>query len=94
MDGLQLLLSRESASEPPQTYLISFDHSNNSSSSSDRDSSKEQPAAAAAGALALQPQEKQITNFPHPYPQLKDMQKEVLRYKRSDGVDLTGETGC
>lgn len=22
--------------------------------------------------------------------QLKDMQKEVLRYKRSDGVDLTG----
>lgn len=23
-------------------------------------------------------------------PQLKDMQKEVLRYKRSDGVDLTG----
>lgn len=31
----------------------------------------------------------QITFFPHPYPQFKDIQKQQLRYKRSDGVDLT-----
>ncbi|TAG59659.1 MAG: S9 family peptidase, partial [Runella slithyformis] len=27
--------------------------------------------------------------FPHPYPQFKGIQKQQLRYKRADGVDLT-----
>ncbi|WP_425576716.1 S9 family peptidase [Nibrella saemangeumensis] len=31
----------------------------------------------------------QVTAFPHPYPQLKGIQKQQLRYKRNDGVDLT-----
>lgn len=31
----------------------------------------------------------QLTHFPHPTPQLKDIQKEIIRYKRDDGVDLT-----
>ncbi|QJW88882.1 prolyl oligopeptidase family serine peptidase [Spirosoma taeanense] len=31
----------------------------------------------------------QVTAFSHPYPQLKGVQKQQLRYKRSDGVDLT-----
>nr|WP_229311091.1 prolyl oligopeptidase family serine peptidase [Larkinella soli] len=31
----------------------------------------------------------QVTFFSHPYPQLKGIQKQVLRYKRPDGVDLT-----
>ncbi|XP_002992516.2 probable glutamyl endopeptidase, chloroplastic [Selaginella moellendorffii] len=31
----------------------------------------------------------QVTNFPHPYPQLVNLQKEVIRYPRSDGVQLT-----
>ncbi len=30
-----------------------------------------------------------VTNFPHPYPQLKGVKKEILKYKRADGVDLT-----
>lgn len=30
-----------------------------------------------------------LTNFPHPTPQLIGMQKELIRYKRADGVDLT-----
>lgn len=38
-----------------------------------------------AGAAALTP----LTHFPHPLPQLKDVQKELIRYKRADGVDLT-----
>jgi dipeptidyl aminopeptidase/acylaminoacyl peptidase len=31
----------------------------------------------------------QITYFPHPTPQLKDVQKELIRYDRSDGVTMT-----
>ena len=30
-----------------------------------------------------------LTTFAHPTPQLKDIQKELIRYKRADGVDLT-----
>ncbi len=32
----------------------------------------------------------QITEFPHPTPQLKDVQKEVISYERDDGVKLSG----
>ncbi len=31
----------------------------------------------------------QLTEFEHPTPQLADVKKELIRYKRSDGVDLT-----
>jgi len=30
-----------------------------------------------------------ITKFPHPYPQLKGITKELVKYKRNDGVDLS-----
>jgi dipeptidyl aminopeptidase/acylaminoacyl peptidase len=30
-----------------------------------------------------------LTRFPHPLPQLRDIQKEQIRYQRADGVDLT-----
>ena len=33
----------------------------------------------------------QITQFPHPYPQFKDIKKEIVRYKRDDGVQLSFE---
>jgi len=32
----------------------------------------------------------QVTDFPHPAPQLKNIRKELIRYQRADGVDLTG----
>ncbi|MFN8611172.1 MAG: prolyl oligopeptidase family serine peptidase [Vulcanimicrobiota bacterium] len=32
---------------------------------------------------------KQLTQFAHPAPQLKGVKKEIIRYKRADGVDLT-----
>lgn len=38
-----------------------------------------------AGSSAL----KALTNFPDPYPQLKNVVKEQLRYERKDGVELT-----
>ncbi len=31
-----------------------------------------------------------LTAFPHPTPQLRDVQKEQIRYARKDGVELTG----
>jgi len=30
-----------------------------------------------------------LTSFPHPTPQLKDVHKEQIRYRRADGIDLT-----
>ncbi|QWP76660.1 prolyl oligopeptidase family serine peptidase [Lysobacter sp. K5869] len=30
-----------------------------------------------------------LTHFPHPTPQLRDIKKELIRYKRNDGVELT-----
>ncbi len=32
-----------------------------------------------------------LTDFPNPYPQLKGIEKQVVSYKRSDGVDLKGD---
>jgi dipeptidyl aminopeptidase/acylaminoacyl peptidase len=34
---------------------------------------------------------KQVTHFPHPYPQLKDVEKQFIKYKRADGIELTGD---
>ncbi len=33
--------------------------------------------------------EQELTRFPHPYPHMLDIYKEVVRYRRSDGVMLT-----
>ena len=33
---------------------------------------------------------RQVTNFPNPYESLKGLQKEMIKYKREDGVELTG----
>lgn len=41
----------------------------------------------AAGAKTLT----KVTAFPHPYPQIKDVKKQVLKYKRADGVELTAD---
>lgn len=30
-----------------------------------------------------------ISDFPHPYPQLKNVKKQILKYKREDGIKLT-----
>ena len=29
-----------------------------------------------------------VTEFEHPYPQMKNLYKEMLTYKRNDGIDL------
>ena len=39
--------------------------------------------------LARPPTERLMSSFPHPHPELTGMGKEILRYQRADGVDLT-----
>ena len=56
-----------------------------------RESPEEQPQyhILSWATLDSAPSSVQITDHPHPHPQLLSPQKEILRYKRSDGVDLT-----
>ncbi len=41
--------------------------------------------------LVLKTADRAITNFSNPYPQLDGVTKEKIKYKRADGVDLTGD---
>ncbi|MBI2282928.1 MAG: S9 family peptidase [Bacteroidetes bacterium] len=41
--------------------------------------------------LVLRIADKAITHFTNPYPQLEGVTKEKIKYKRADGVDLTGD---
>lgn len=41
--------------------------------------------------LKLKIADRQLTEFKNPYPQLVGVTKEKIKYKRADGVDLTGE---
>lgn len=60
--GKSMLLRRESASEPPNYFVVDF--------------------ATKA--------EARVTDFKDPAPQLGELKPEVIRYKRKDGVELTG----
>lgn len=41
--------------------------------------------------LRLRIADRPLTEFPNPYPQLEGVRKEKIKYKRADGVDLTGD---
>ncbi|MBL7744635.1 MAG: prolyl oligopeptidase family serine peptidase [Chitinophagaceae bacterium] len=41
--------------------------------------------------LRLRIADRQLTSFTNPYPQLEGVSKEKIKYKRADGVDLTGD---
>jgi dipeptidyl aminopeptidase/acylaminoacyl peptidase len=41
--------------------------------------------------LKLKIADRQLTNFTDPYPQLEGVSKQKIKYKRADGVDLTGD---
>jgi len=41
--------------------------------------------------LKLRVADRQLTSFTNPYPQMEGVTKEKIRYKRADGVDLTGD---
>jgi dipeptidyl aminopeptidase/acylaminoacyl peptidase len=61
-DGLEVLMSRESPTDPPQLYATSF-----------RDKT-----------------ERQLTRFVHPVPELAKVTKQLIKWKRKDGVELSG----
>ena len=63
-DGLEVLLSRESPTEPPQLFASSF---------ADRT-------------------ERQLTHFTHPVPELAKVKKQLIKWKRADGLELSGMT--
>jgi len=61
-DGLEVLMSRESPTDPPQIYAYTF------------------PDKA----------ERQLTRFVHPVPELAKVKKQLIKWKRKDGVELSG----
>ena len=104
LDGLRLLLSRESADVPPQTFVATFEgvsmddlaskaekSSKGGGEGEEKEGKTEKNAAKrpSAATLLMTPKEQQLTAFPHPHPSLTGAQKRVLRYERSDGVPLT-----
>eukprot|EP00959_Pyramimonas_sp_CCMP1952_P440656 9225805-Pyramimonas_sp.AAC.1 len=95
LDGISLLISRETPKDPPQYYVRKYPDPFNTTEA---------------------PTEKCITNFPHPYEKLRDLQKvaltslqlarvahlklqlptpirrannEIVQYVREDGTPLT-----
>jgi len=68
LDGLQVLVSRETRDDPSDYFIRTF---------KGKDGKGEG-------------EELRFTKFPHPYPSLANLQKEIVRYKREDGTDLTG----
>ncbi len=56
LDGLRMLMTRESPRDPPQYSIITFGAD---------------PMAA--------PAERRLSDFPHPYPSIRDLQKEIVR---------------
>ncbi len=62
-DSLQILISRESKTEPANYFIKTLSDDT----------------------------ERPISDYPHPYPHLKDLSFELLKYKRKDGVKLTAK---
>ncbi len=65
-DGAEVLVSRESPTEPPQLYAYSFADKN--------------PGT----------KERQLTRFTHPVPELAKVKKQLIKWKRKDGLELSG----
>lgn len=74
---------------PYYETFITFLDSKKGTFVTSRESNTENPNyyARTIGSAKLNP----VTSFPHPYPQLKDVTKQVLKYKRADGVELTAD---
>ena len=71
----QFVTHRESLRDPPNYFL--------------RTLSKGAPQHAAAGEASLRSDLRPITKFPDPTPQLRRIKKQLVKYKRPDGVDLS-----
>jgi dipeptidyl aminopeptidase/acylaminoacyl peptidase len=72
--GLRMLLTRETPTDVPQYFIVSWDAG---------------ALAAGVSEVARPRREVQISDFPHPHPQLVAPPKQLIRYKRADGLDLS-----
>jgi dipeptidyl aminopeptidase/acylaminoacyl peptidase len=61
-DGREVVISRETATAPPQLYAFSF----------------------------ADKSERQLTHNVHPVPELAKVKKQLIKWKRKDGVELSG----
>lgn len=71
-------------------YVVKLVDPNNLRILTSRESEKEVPNYFLKN-LKLKIADRQLTYFENPYPQLEGVTKEKIKYKRADGVDLTGD---
>lgn len=74
-DGTQFVTRRETPIEPGNLFIRTLGGGTT--------------AAAATGEAAMTSTAKPLTNFPDPTPQLRDIKKQLVTYKRADGVQLS-----
>ena len=97
LQTMRILTTKQSPSEYVQYYETSFDYKSGEESkyalSVDKDDAnivEEFEKERVEGPCVLPVRETKISNFPHPHPQLSDPPKEIIKYKRDDGVELNG----
>jgi dipeptidyl aminopeptidase/acylaminoacyl peptidase len=74
-DGSQFITRRETPIEPGNFFIRTLGGA--------------ATTAAATGEAAMTSTSKPLTNFPDPTPQLRDIKKQLVTYKRADGVQLS-----
>ncbi len=74
-DGTRFITRRESPTDPPNYYV--------------RTIATQTVAAPASGEAARVSEAKALTQFPDATPQLRGIKKQLVTYKRNDGVDLS-----
>jgi len=93
---MRILTTKQSPSEYVQYYETKFDYDSKDVAkyaddvNDDPNIVEEFEKERVIGPSILPLQEKIISNFPHPHPQLSNPPKEIIKYKRDDGVELNG----
>jgi dipeptidyl aminopeptidase/acylaminoacyl peptidase len=75
-DGSEFITRRETPIEPSNYFLRTLGAAGTG-------------ASTAAGEAMMTSTAKPLTNFPDPTPQLRDIKKQLVTYKRADGVPLS-----
>ena len=97
LQTMRILTTKQSPSEYVQYYESTFDYKRSENSKyalnidkGDLNIVEEFEKERVEGPCVLPVKEMRISNFPHPHPQLSDPPKEIIKYKRDDGVELSG----
>ena len=97
LQTMRILTTKQSPSEYVQYYESTFDYKRSENSKyalnidkGDLNIVEEFEKERVEGPCVLPVKEMRISNFPHLHPQLSDPPKEIIKYKRDDGVELSG----